>query len=955
MIRRAYRWAGWVGLALVAIGAGAQTDDVDREFEFASKLVEIGFADYAERLIDQLVVQNPSLKDRGRVVRIEILANRRKFDEAEKLLAEMPKGDPKTQAARLALANQMYRYREVERARKHYEEFFKEFKSAPTDPDLKRFYVDAAYRFSQMLLRAGDVPGAIQSMENILKAKPEPGIERRIQIELIQLLIQQARGKSGKEQEDLLKRAWDLAEKITWGREGIDVPFCQAIVAMANIELLRGKPQAAIKLLRNNMDLMKGIDEILKQERLPTSESPMAYARFLLGELYEKDARSAQGDAQLQGFVQAITQYVNVFAKYPDSDWAAESVVRAEALQRLVREKFKREVRIDWGQHLPNVVAALRKVVDDLYLQKKYAEVVPQALRVLNIVPTAPELGPVYTPLLISLVETSNPLYLTVALDHIADTRENDPSTGLALLALAKHFFDKKDTNNCVRIYGLFADVYPKHERVPQVLFLGAQMLKKQGDRAKAREWLQRVIANYPQDQFYLHALSTLAWDYYEAKEYEKAADAFAKYLQDCPPSHGRALAMFGLGDAQMRLGRHLEAAATFQKLAEWLQPKENNPYAKTADELKKAAELSEKAIFYRAYALFQAPGDEAQRKKAAEEARQVFENFVAQYKKSELAPKALGLIGAIYMQQGRMDEASKVFDRLRREYPDSEEGKSAQFAQIRAAMEIKRFDLAEEALKAMLTAEPPGKPPKLYTPEQFTQIGQWLLDAERFALAMQAFEWVVKSGTNDRKVLEPSLYGLGVAAYKAGNKEKAIEALEDLLVRYPRTGLFFEARLLLAKIYRELGRYPDSVATLKEVFTLAQDSLRVSQANIELASVYREFAGKLKAQGKDAAAAENLRSAAASYERVALFGKEQNEAERPLVELAMREVVTVLEELGLFNDAIEAAERYLTKFGDRPEAAAVRGQLQALRLKAAAAPATSTPPSSAVSPGRNP
>lgn len=950
---RARGWCVVAAAVCVAAGVARAQEDVDQEFLFASKLVEIGFADYAERMIDQLVLQNPALKERARIVQIEILASRRKFDEAEALLKGLPAGQPKTHAARLAIANQMYRSREVERARQHYEEFFKEQKTVPTDPDLRRFYMDAAYRFGQMLVRAGDREAAVGAYENILKTQPEPGIERRVKIDLAQMLIEIARKKQGEERKKPLDRAWKICEEIQWGKEGIDVAFCNSIAAMANIEILRGNPQNAIKLIRQNLDLMKGIDDVLRQERLPLGESPMAYARFLLGELYQREAEKKQGDEQLKTYAAAVTEYVNVFAKYAESEWAPEAGARTEQLRDLIKNTFNREIKIDWGAHMQKAVAAQHRLIDDFFLQRKYPEAIAAALKVLNAFPNVPEVGPVLTPLLISFVETSNALYLDTALDYVAETRRDDASAGLALLALAKHHFDKNDTNGAVRAYRLFADLYPKHERAPQVLYLAAGMLKKKGDTAGSKELLNRLIANYPKDQFFLRALSTLGWDRYEMQDYEGARESFEKFVQQSPPGHSRALAMFSLADCQMRLGRYEEAARSYATVVEWLSPKPNNPYAKTADEVKKAADLVEKARFYVPFCLFKMPAEGDAKPKLRDGAIAALEAFVKDYRKSELAPKAINLVGAIQLDLGRSDDAAKTFERLGREYPESEDGKSALFSLIRAAVEIGRYDIAGEAFGKMMAAEKPDGPSHLYTADQFVRIGQWFLDGKKYPAAVQAFEKVLASGVNDRALLERSLYGLGVAAYEAGDREKAIEKLEDLMTRYPRTGLFYEARTLLSKAYRETGKYPEAISTLNEIFKVATDPVIVNLANLELARVYREFGEKLKKDNKAAAAEEPIRQAAASYERVVLLGDETNEKILPLIEEALRSVIDVYEELRRFRDAIDACDRYLAKFGSAPTAAEIRRKQQSLRLKAAAEEPAPAAPAAAPAPAR--
>jgi TolA-binding protein len=942
--------------ALVVLGAAvvapAQRADLDREFEFASKLVEIGFADYAERLVDEIVRLNPDQKDRSKVLQIEILSSRRKFDDAEAILKTMPAASAKTQAARLALANGMYRGREIERAKKQYQDFFKEYKTIPTDPDLKRFYMDAAYRFGQMLEKAGDTLGAVGAYENILKAKPDAGVVRKIKIDLCLLLVNAGKAVQGEERKKHLDRAWKLCEEIQWGNEGIDIAFCQSIVTMANIEVLRGKPENAAKLIRQNLDLMKGVDDFLKQERLPLSESPMAYARFLLGELLEKELAKSKDktEAVFNLIREVFTQYVNVFVKYPDSEWAAEAGARAETLRARAKKDFGKEFKVDYGPHLQKAVAAQYRLIDDMFLQKKYPETIKGALKILNSFPTVGEAGPLFTPLLISFAETKDARSLEVAVDYIAETRRADATSGLSLLALAKHYYDKKDEAGCIRTYRVFADAFPKHDRAPQVLFLMAGMMKKAGDGPGARKALQRIIDNYPQDQFFLRALSMLGWDRYEAQDYKGAAEAFERFVAESPAVHNRMLALFSMADCYVRMEQFDRGAKAYGQVVEWLTPKESNPYAKTTDEVKKAADLLEKARFYVGYSLFKMPAEGDMKAKIRAAAVQTLESFAKDYEKSDLAPKAINLVGAIQLDLGKSDDAAKTFENLGKKWPNSEDGKSALFSLIRAAIEIKRYDIAEDAFGKMMATEKPGVPSKLYSPEQFVRVGQWMQEGKKYASAVRAFDMVLAAGASDRTILERSLYGLGVAAYETGDKEKAIEKLEDMMQRYPRSGLFYEARSLLSKAYREMGKYPEAVATLNEIFKVATDTIDVNRANMELARVQREFARKLKLENKQGPAEDSLKQAAASYERVILLADDRNEKLRTMIDEALREVVLVYEDLGRFRAAVDACDRYLAKFPESPVAADIRRSQQALRLKAAAeAPAPAAPPAAGV------
>ncbi|MDZ4197944.1 MAG: tetratricopeptide repeat protein, partial [Kiritimatiellia bacterium] len=181
----------WAAVLAGFFACGIRADAnpaLNRELEFASALVEMGFPDFAERLLDRMKSQFPDMGDRGITVQVEILISRRRFDQAEKISAELDSAKPASSAIRLAIANGYFRAGELERARNLYQAFFDQFKDdIPRDPDVRRFYLDAAYRFGQMLVQAGDLTGAAKAYENVLKAEPPETIQRFMQYELASL------------------------------------------------------------------------------------------------------------------------------------------------------------------------------------------------------------------------------------------------------------------------------------------------------------------------------------------------------------------------------------------------------------------------------------------------------------------------------------------------------------------------------------------------------------------------------------------------------------------------------------------------------------------------------------------------------------------------------------------------------------------------------------------------
>ncbi len=163
----------WIKVAVAAAGllaAGAATAGVDEEFAFASGLVSFtpSFPDFAQKVVDAVLAKDPTQKDRSQIIQAEILIQRRQYPDAEAIINQMGMTNPKAQAISLALARNYFGIGEYDKARGLYEGFFKQYEGQkPTDPDVARFYRDAAYQFAQMLLMVGNYEDAAKSFQRV--------------------------------------------------------------------------------------------------------------------------------------------------------------------------------------------------------------------------------------------------------------------------------------------------------------------------------------------------------------------------------------------------------------------------------------------------------------------------------------------------------------------------------------------------------------------------------------------------------------------------------------------------------------------------------------------------------------------------------------------------------------------------------------------------------------------
>jgi TolA-binding protein len=940
---------GAVVLALGLAASFAQTQtETDREFEFARRLIDAGFPDYAERLIDEMVRTDASLRPRAQVTRVDILGARGRFEEAEKMLADLPADDPKAQASRLVLAKRYYAARNQERAQALFRQFFTSFgDKPPTDPDLRREYQDASYQYGQMMENFGSYAEAAQAYLRILKTDIENDIARRIRSETASLLVRAARtADSVAKRDDYLKKAYTLCEQIQWDPKGSpDLWFVNSIVTQAMIEYARGNPKAAERMVRQNLDLISGVDELLREMDYPLALSPVAPARFILGDTSEKEGEALLAKDKTKAvklLAAALQQYVNVYAKYGASDWGPEAGDRAEKLFGRLIELGVRVQPIDFGKFAAEAVRGRKQQADNAFLRGNHEEAARLYFSLASGFPNA--VAPMFANLTVSLAQADNRLYLDATVEHIAERYAHAPEAGLGLLSAAKFYFDGGKTNDCVALYRRYVDAFPKTDRTAAILFLLARMLEGQDRAAEAEVYYERLVKDFKEDRNYLLALQQMGQARHRDGEYARAIELFRAYIADSLPTPARATVQALLADSYYRIEDYPNAVREYRLLAQWLENPDQNPYAKTGEDVARARRLYESARFLGGYALtrIREPADRVPRLR--EQAIQELTDFIARHPKSEFAPRSLYIIGATQLELERTQEAAEAFDRLARDYPETDEGRNAGVALVLAALDIGKMDLARSTLQGMLQQDPPGSPPARFSAAQWATVGARLFDAGLDDEAAQVLGKVVLAPGSERAVRERTLHDLGVVLYRKKDYAGAIKHLEDLLTSYPNSALFFSAKLMLGRAYRDAGQFDDAITALRDVFEYAKDPVIREEANLVLARLQLGAARQAKAEGRAEDADRTFRQSAASFRRTVDFADEKNKELLPLIESAAFEVIAVFEEMERFTDAVRSADVYLRRFGSTERAADVRSRRNALILRAGPAPDAPAP-----------
>jgi TolA-binding protein len=899
--------------------AEAQEEDLDREFRFASELVALGFPDYATKVTERIIRFYPDQKERAQIIQAEILVARRRFEEAEALAASLPDDSPRTRAIRLAIANGYFAIGDNEKAKALYTQFFQQVGDrAPDDPDLKRFYMEAAYKFAQMQQYAGDLGGAARGYENVLKAEPEEVVARRVKADLAEIYVKRA-AENPNEREAHLERAKALCEDVQWG--GMDILSGQTVTTMAHIEMVRGRDEEALKVLNNYMDVLKRIDEILKEQDADMALSPMAPARFLLGELYRKQGESLAGtdrDAAVTAYGNALKQFYNVFVKYSESQWGPEAGTQAQEIIARLEDDFGKTVNIKMsGEQQRQRAAAEFRQADRLFRERRYAEAAEEYLQVVNSFPESDDAPRVLSNLGVCWGNLNRTLYVKMLVDYLAERFAGNDRAALGLLAIGKIYFDRGEADLYQPIYDAYVDQFPEHDRVPAVLYSLSIAREKSGDTRGARAYRDRIVEDYSRSQFSLRALNRMGWDLYEKRNYDKAAARFARFIELSQPGPDVAKAQFALADSLLRSERPLDALREYLKLKKWIS-QEDTPYAVTEEDRLAHRDLLEKTDFYIPYALSQVDEPADKVPQFRDQALAAYDRFVADYPDSALAPRALSAKGGILLERGRHDAATDTFEELARRYPETEDGRSARYALIKAALEVERFDIARDAFREML-----GEGAR-YEPSQFVQVGERMMENDLLAEALEAYAYVRDSGTEERRLLERALYGEARGHFQLEQYPEAVRAAGELLERYPKSALFYDAKFILGRSHRARGNLSEAKAQLSDVFRYATDPALINTASFELGQIQKE-------EG-------DLEAALASFQRIALLADPDDPEIRPLIEKSLLESLDLFEEVGRYADVIDACDRYEEVFPEGDDLSEVRRRRANAVLKAATA-----------------
>lgn len=982
------RLVGLLCVVMPLCGAYAQASVEDEalhvELRYIELLQQLRMPDIADEVIAETKARFPEAAAKLKVSETRGLLLQGRFDEVQKVIDAIPdKNGVEFWALTLAKADAYYAFGKYADADKLYLAFFKKVEK-PAGA-LVTFYRDSAYKYVQMLLYLGKDREALAAFRNLFKVPLEEGVERQVRADMAELMIKLLPGVQKKEDRDKLsKEAEDNVDKLLWKQ---DVWFGKAIVMKAHLFLMRGDLKGAQELVENYMPQLKTIHDSLREQDPDGSQgmlrmSPMPQCRYLLAVLLMDEAMAeAQKDKPDEDRIKdllvgekdpqtgkrkqngAFNHFINVFIRFPESQWASEAGERSETLRKFLKTRYNAELRTPVTEEQMRKVREMQFAGARLvFSQNQFKEAIDKYLLVLNQFPETPESVPALGDLAISYIETADKdaeaaLMAETVTAHLSERFSANPKlmkeAGDQMRRIAERYGEMRMEDKKRQTYALFFRDFPEHYAAGQLVMSFGEREFNAKNYVGAMAYYRQISEIYTNSPHYFDAISRMAQIYKEEGQSTNEIQMLEFYVDRLSererPGHALVVATFRLADAYREYGISLlrgsgtnETADAEQKAAEQKQGVNmlskavmsfNNvakmldenaaAYQQNDEEKQRNEQMRELAVFTKAVCLTQINHPEDKLPVLRKLAINGYEDYVKRFPNGKYAPKAQLQIGTLYTILQDTANAQAAFEKLSKNYPESDEAKNAVPMQAAALIEIGLRGEGVAKYRQMFAAG------GTYTEGQFMAAARALEENREYDMAIQAYDKVLASAKDMGQIANAHLGRARalVGVKKYAEAHKALDAfIKDK--ELSKLQLVVDANLLLVEVASEEGKTEKDDTERTRLFNAAVDALKMVKkyrtkpeelAELDLMAgeiLLRKLAAEKKL-GLNEQAAETRGKAIVAFQAMIMSMDPGNAALANALEKAYFYCLPLLLEHKKYKDAEEDCERYLSLFPD--------------------------------------
>jgi TolA-binding protein len=967
------------------------------ELKYIELLQQMRMPDVADEVIAETKQKFPDAAARLKVSEIKGLLFQGKFDDVQKVIDAIPdKNGAEFWALTLAKADAYYAFGKYSDADKLYLAFFS--KNAKPSGALVPFFRDSAYKYVQMLLYLGKNKEALVAFGNLIDSEGkvrvplDEDVERQIRADKAELMLKLLPDVQKKEdKEKMLKEAEATVDKLLWKQ---DVWFGKAIVMKAHLFLLRGDVKGAQELVENYMPQLKIIHDALKAQDPDGTQgmlrmSPMPQCRYLLAVLLLDEAKAeakkeganedrikdllvgekdpATGKRKENG---AFNHFINVFVRFPESQWAAEAGERSEEVRKLIEARYKVALGVKVTDEQMRKVREMQFAGARLvFSQNQFKEAIDKYLLVLNQFPETAESVLALGDLAVSYIESADKdadavLMADTVVAHLSERFAANAKlmkeAGDQLRRVGEHYGEQRMEDKKRQTYALFFRDYPTHYAAGQLVMSFGEREFAAKNFVGAMTYYNQIVDSYTNSPYYFDALNRMAQIHKEegrqADEIQTLEFYVGKLAARDRPGHALIVGRFRLADAYREQGIHLvrgagtnETVTAEQKEADqkagviWLTKAalafgevvklldaNAAAYQQNDDEKQRNEQMRELSVFTKAVCLTQVNHPEDKLPMLRKMAIAAYEDYVKRFPQGKFASKAQLQIGTLYTILQDTANAQVAFEKLSKVYPESDEAKNSVPMQAAALIEIGLRGEGVAKYRQMFAAG--GS----YTEGQFMAAAKALEENREYDMALQAYDKVlgltkeIGQIANARMGRARCLVGQAKTRNDMQKYAEAHKVLEAFIKDKDLSKLLLvvDANLLLVEVASEEGKVEKDDNERTRLFNAAVDALKMVKkyrtapeevAAVDLMSgevLLRKLAAEKKL-GLNDQTTETRGKAIVAFQIMIMNIDPGNAALASTLEKAYFYCLPLLLEHKKFKDAEEDSEKYLSLFPD--------------------------------------
>lgn len=464
----------------------------------------------------------------------------------------------------------------------------------------------------------------------------------------------------------------------------------------------------------------------------------------------------------------------------------------------------------------------------------------------------------------------------------VLDKYSESDLAGEAAYWIGETYIKSEEYEYAIKYYTLAYENYPNNRVRDYALYSVAWTYQKKTDYAKAADWYRKMIDEFPQSTLVASSRVRIGECYYYLKNYKQAIAELTASRSNIEQAEQRGEADYLIGESYYNLNEYNQAKKQYQDFLTaypshtlikevtyalgWTLMKQNE-FAAAAGVFGKLVGGKDAIAHAALYRKGMAEKLAGKRDEGLKTLTQVF----AAEPKGDFADNALYDVGLILYEDKKTAEAKNFFDRVTKEYPESdvladafrmigecliaegnyEAAKSAferALKQSTISFTVKvaaGYQAAWCAYKAQNYKEAAAKFvefTKLYPDHpKSAEALYWLAESEykggNYRAALKQYQAIVDVPNHERR--EEGMYGVAWSHFKMNEFSKAIEGFERLITAYPNGKFSFDARLRLGDCYFSLKDYKKATGVYRAVLRLFPQNDGVDYAFYQLAQAF--------------------------------------------------------------------------------------------------------------------